>query len=222
MSGLTQQRALRLLCLAIFALAMTHIAEAHRLDEYLQATRISIEPGRIVVEINLTPGAAVANDVIATIDRDGNGEISDTEGAGYASDVLHSVSLNVDGERHSLVLQNYEFPLSEKIRRGEGIIRLYAATTAGQVSSGPHQLRFANRHRSDIGVYLVNALVPVDDRIRIKAQSRDFLQREYGVEYVVDSNVGSISAASISSVVGLALAAVVYTASRLKKRELCD
>src|SRR5262245_11071249 len=108
MSALTQRRGLRLLCLAIFGLAITHIAEAHRLDEYLQATRISIEPGRIAVEMNLTPGAAVAKDVIATIDRDGNGEISATEGAAYASDVLHSVSLNVDDERHSLVLQNYE------------------------------------------------------------------------------------------------------------------
>ena len=36
--------------------------DAHRLDEYLQATRVAIERGRVTVEIDLTPGASLAAD----------------------------------------------------------------------------------------------------------------------------------------------------------------
>jgi len=217
MSARVERRTLRLVFIAILGLAFSRIADAHRLDEYLQATRISIEDGRIVVEMNLTPGAAVAENVIAAIDGNHDGEISSAECAAYASDVVGSVSLDIDGEGRSVVVDKYRFPSTAEMRRGEGVIRLYATASIPAAATGHHRLVFANRHRSDIGVYLVNALVPVDDRIRIKAQSRDFLQREYEVEYVVDSNASSASAASISSMAGLTLAAAIYTASRRRK-----
>jgi hypothetical protein len=217
MNALTQRRTFWMICAAILGMAFPGIVDAHRLDEYLQATRISIGAGRVLVEMNLTPGAAVAESVMAMIDRDQDGEISSGESLAYAESVVGSVSLGIDGEGHSLGLDKYRFPSAAQIRRGEGIIRLHAAATVPRVSPGPHRLVFANRHRSDIGVYLVNALVPVDDRIRIKSQSRDFLQREYGVEYTVEAGKSSARAASISSVVGLALAAVAYAVSRRQR-----
>jgi len=36
------------------------LASAHRVDEYLQATRLSIDLDRVEVEINLTPGIDLA------------------------------------------------------------------------------------------------------------------------------------------------------------------
>jgi hypothetical protein len=38
----------------------SNTAGAHRLDEYLQATRISIGANRIVLQMDLTPGMEVA------------------------------------------------------------------------------------------------------------------------------------------------------------------
>ena len=53
----------------LFVLA-TH-ALAHRLDEYLQATRISVATNRIDLSIDLTPGVAVAAAVMIAAFRRG-------------------------------------------------------------------------------------------------------------------------------------------------------
>ncbi len=149
-----------LVCLTILGFGFPRATEAHRLDEYLQATRISIELERIAVEMNLTPGAAVADSVFASIDQDRNGVISSTEGAAYARLVVTSLSLTVDGRSSALALDGYSFPTLADMRLGEGIIRLRASAKMPHASIGPHRLAFANTHRSDIGVYLINALIP--------------------------------------------------------------
>jgi hypothetical protein len=175
------------LCVAILAFGFPRSTEAHRLDEYLQATRISIELNRVRVEMNLTPGTAVADNVIAAIDHDRNGAISSAEGAAYARIVVTSLSLNVDGQDRALTLDGYSIPALTDMRNGEGIIRLQASAKIPHASTGPHRLAFANTHRSDIGVYLINALIPADDRIRITGQSRDTLQNEFKMDYKVNA-----------------------------------
>jgi hypothetical protein len=71
------------------------------------------------------------------------------------------------------------------MRRGDGVIRLRATGPIETVGQGAHRLQFENAHRPDISVYLVNALLPADERIAISGQSRDFLQRSYVVDYNV-------------------------------------
>jgi len=48
------------LLIAIAVLAIPPTATAHRLDEYLQATRVSIDVDRVDLEIDLTAGTAIA------------------------------------------------------------------------------------------------------------------------------------------------------------------
>lgn len=174
-----------MLGLALLGIGLPCVSDAHRLDEYLQATRISIELERIGVEMNLTPGAAVADKVFATIDLDHNGGISPDEAVAYAKLVISSLALNVDGQNRTLTLDGYTLPALADMRNGEGVIRLRASAKTPRTAAGQHNLAFANRHRSDIGVYLINALMPVDERIRITAQSRDTLQNEFRMEFKV-------------------------------------
>src|SRR5207249_2943739 len=95
-------------------------------------------------------------------------------------------------------------------RRGEGVIRLRAAATIPNVSLGRHHLRFAATHRPDIGVYMVNALVPADERIGITGMSRDMLQREFDLDYSISpAKRGIEMAAVLPPLLGLALAASV-------------
>lgn len=61
-------------------LASPLATEAHRLDEYLQATRLSVARDRIDLELDLTAGADVASAVFASIDTNHDGRISPTEG----------------------------------------------------------------------------------------------------------------------------------------------
>jgi hypothetical protein len=174
------------LFLAIVGFGFPRSTEAHRLDEYLQATRISIELDRIGVEMSLTPGAAVADNVFAGIDHDHSGTISPAEAAAYGRLVVASLTLSVDGRSCALTLDGYSFPQLVEMRNGEGIIRLRASAKIPQSSIGPHRLAFANTYRSDIGVYLINALMPGNERIRITSQSRDTLQNEFKMEYKVN------------------------------------
>src|SRR5215212_3303285 len=81
-------------------------------------------PDRTTLELNLTPGVLVASEMVALIDSDGDGEISETEGDAYANEVLRDVSLEVDGEPQPLTLTSSQFPTPLDIRAGMGTIRL--------------------------------------------------------------------------------------------------
>ena len=174
-----------LICAAVLGVMLPQPAAAHRLDEYLQATRISVERNRVNLEIDLTAGVAVADKVMALIDTNGDGKISDTEGAEYANGVLGSMILKLDNQRRYLTLTRNQFPSFQDMRQGEGIIRMQATATIPSSILGRHELEFVNTHQPDIGVYLINALVPADNQIRITSQRRDTLQHEFKMDYRV-------------------------------------
>ncbi|HEY0778886.1 MAG TPA: hypothetical protein VGD56_13030 [Gemmatirosa sp.] len=157
-------------------------AHAHRLNEYLQATTISVQKGRITAQLRLTPGVAVFPSVFAGIDTDRNGVLSPAEQRAYAQRVLRDLSLAVDGERLPLRLVAATFATPEAMQEGLGEIQLEVeAVVPGD--AGDRQLTFENRHMRQIGVYLVNTLVPRDPDIRVTAQERNYEQSFYRLDY---------------------------------------
>lgn len=164
-------------------------ASAHRLDEYLQATTISVEKHRVQTQLRLTPGVAVFSIVLANIDTDANGVISEAEQQAYAESVLGDLSLTIDGDRLQLRLVSSKFARIEEIKEGRGEIQLeFNADVPG---GGPNRsLIFENQHESRIAAYLVNCLVPRDPDIRVTAQSRNYEQSFYRLDYA-QANVGS-------------------------------
>lgn len=168
---------LTLVCLIISALA--GVASAHRLDEYLQATLITVEPDRVELEISLTPGVAVLPVVLAAIDRDRDGRISAEEQRAYANRVLHDVALEADGVPVPLVILGSAFPAVDEMRQGLGTIQV---RLRGERPRG-HQLRFVNRHLAGISVYLVNCILPASRGLKIERQVRDERQTEIRIDY---------------------------------------
>src|SRR5690348_8195960 len=163
--------------IAILLLAGTS-GSAHRLDEYLQATTISVEKDRVQAQLRLTPGVAVFRRVFATIDADADGAISEAEQQAYARHVLGDLSLTIDGNHLRLQLLSAKFPGIEEMREGRGEIQL--EFTADVPGGGPNRrLIFENHHQSRIAAYLVNCLVPRDPGIRITAQNRNYWQSFY-------------------------------------------
>jgi hypothetical protein len=156
-------------------------ASAHRLDEYLQASRISLDPAGLAVEIDLTPGASVADRVIARVDEDGDGVLSPNEQNVYAAMVLRDATLEIDGRRAELTLVDGRFPTSTAMREGTGAIQLRARGPAIS-TSGRHAVRFLNRHEPEMSVYLVNALMPPAG-ITITGQRRDYWQHQITIDY---------------------------------------
>jgi hypothetical protein len=170
--------------LAILAVS-SRPADSHQLDEYLQAARIAIEAHRVVVEMSLTPGVAVASRVFALIDRDGDGRASSAEVDSYARRVLRDVVLSVDGQPVPMTITRAECLSWEEIRAGAGTIRLEAVAETRAVSAGRHQIHLKNMHEPGFSAYLVNALVPSDPAITIAAQRRDVLQHGIELDVVV-------------------------------------
>jgi hypothetical protein len=172
------------LALAASIAAGVHVS-AHRRDEYLQAVRLGIEAGRVQLELDLTPGIAMAESIVASIDRDRDGLLSPDEQRAYVSALKGALTLTLDGTRVALGPFDAGFPDADAMRRGEGTIRLRATGTLPPASAGTHRLSFRNDHHPEGSVYLANALMPENAAVEITAQRRDADQRELQVDYVL-------------------------------------
>ena len=176
-------------CVVIGWLWAAAPAGAHRLDEYLQATRIGVTQNRIDLEIDLTAGASIAQQIFALVDANGDGQINDAEGDEYARQVIDAIRLSVDSRRLSVTLVSRTFPDRQAMGLGLGTIRL-RATAPASAGTGRHDIVYVNTHAPASSVYLVNALLPSDARIQISTQQRDVEQRGVTVDYRVVPSEG--------------------------------
>jgi hypothetical protein len=168
----------------VMLLALPARSGAHRLDEYLQAARVSLARDQITVELDLTPGAAVADAIISLIDRDHDRTISPGEAGAYGQAVLKDLTLQLDGDDVRVTLQRVDISSIDEIRDGVGTIQIRAAGGRA-VATGRRELLFENRHQPAISVYLVNALMPEDREVAVVAQRRDARQQAVRIEYRV-------------------------------------
>ena len=121
--------------------------------------------------------------VIAGIDTDADGVISETEQRAYAERVLRDLSLTIDGHRLTPRLVSWEFPAIDEMKEGRGEIQI--EFSADLPRNGPNRrLTLENHHQSRIAAYQVNCLVPRDPDIRIVAQNRNYSQSLYELDYV--------------------------------------
>ena len=157
-------------------------ALAHRLDEYLQGTIISVRKDRVDAHLTLTPGVAVFPILVAEIDIDGNGIISAIEQRAYASRILRDLSLKIDGELLTPQLVSMQFPAVEEMKAGRGEIQLEFAADLPP-GTPRRKLIFENRHQRRIAAYQVNCLVSRDPDIRILAQNRNYSQSLYELDF---------------------------------------
>jgi hypothetical protein len=176
-------------------------AFAHRLDEYLEATILSVEPSRVEGSMRLVPGVAVSSAVIGSIDTNGDGTLSETEQQAYAQRVLGDLSLSIDGQRLPLRLVSVSFPSLDEMKRGIGEIHLDFTAELPRVGTNL-RLIFENHHQSSIAVYLVNCLVSHDKNIRITAQSRNENQSVYQLDFEQGGGAERTRAPSLSGLTG--------------------
>jgi hypothetical protein len=169
-------------------------AAAHRLDEYLQATVISLEADRVQAQMRLTPGVAVSSVVLGNIDTNSDGAISETEARAYGQRVLDDLSLSVDGHSLPLQLLSVNFPAVADMKAGLGEIQIEFRATLPR-GGAERRLVFENHHQGRIAAYLVNCLVPRDRNIRVVAQRRNEQQSFYQLDYTqAGDGIGPASA----------------------------
>jgi hypothetical protein len=215
MPASSQARAARMLALALGLVVGTTVS-AHRRDEYLQAARIAVEPDHVAIDLDLTPGAAIAEPLRAVIDGDRDGSLSPAEHAAYATRVLGEMSVVLDGRPLPLRLASSTFPEPAAASGGEGAVRLRIHADVASLSRGPHQLAFTNAHLPEHSVYLANALVPESAQVSVTAQRRTIDQRELTIDCALAAPLGATSRAPI--VVTLVFAAVLMVPLARRRR----
>lgn len=165
----------------VTALLFAHVADAHALDEYVQALRVDVGGARLAVYLDLTPGANIAAQVLGRIDEDGDEVLSPAELEKYGRAVIADLAVSLDGEDVSLVLARVEAPPTEELRSGQGTIRIETSARTA-LASGRHRLVVRNGHLPPLSAYLANALLP-DADTRILQQSRDVRQQTFSMDY---------------------------------------
>ena len=198
--------------------AMVSPAAAHRLDEYLQATRLGIDIARVDVEIDLTPGVSVASNVFGWIDTNRDGEISQAEGAAYARAMLRAAVLKADGSPMPIKFEEASFPTFQEMSLGIGVIRLRATAAIPAAAPGRHQISFLNMHRPEGSVYLVNVLVPQNPRLQFGEQRRDVAQHGLTLDYTVSGDVRKDRIPTLF--LGLAMAGCLFLRLGISRREI--
>ena len=196
------------------ALAASTTASAHRLDEYLQAARIDLQTDRVTVDLDLTPGASLAESVVAAIDRDQDGVASPDELNAYVGAIVRQLELSLDGQRLEPQMTSFSFPTGEALRLGEGTIRLQISAAHRPLTFGQHQVLFRNHHLAGQSVFLANALFPTSRRISVEAQRRTADQRELTIDYSVDIAFAGVSSSGVLTGLVAALFVVRYTRRR--------
>ena len=160
-------------------------AWAHRTEDYLQAARIAVEPDRVLIALDLTPGLDVAESFIAALDLDRNGSLSVEEERWYAGQVMSALEVEIDDRPLQPPELSWSFPELSAFRRGEGTIRLRVQATLPRVSAGSHRLFFKNQNLAGHSAYLANALVPESTLVAVTGQRRHGDQSELTIEYTV-------------------------------------
>jgi hypothetical protein len=200
---------------AAFVLASGAGMSAHRYDEFLQAARIGVESDHVRLEMSLTPGMAVASDVVREIDVDGDGVLSPGEQHSYAEQVLDHLTLLVDDSQPiRLALAQSNFPDPTAMQNGDAAIDIRLKAHLPQLGDGAHRLSFRNDHATANGVYLANALVPDSPRVAVTGQRRDVDQRELTIDFTLRDATLSIAGWGW---IGFACALVLAAIGRAKK-----
>jgi hypothetical protein len=168
-------------------LLLAFAAAGHRLDEYLQAARVTVDTDHIDFDLDLTPGVAVANRVLALLDTNADGRVTPAAARAYATRVLQEIHFELDHREQKLRLLDIHVPSVGEMREGVGVIQLAAGARELKLRPGPHRLTITNHHESALSVYMVNALVPRHPAIHLTRQSRDETQQGYQLDFQIST-----------------------------------
>ena len=113
-------------CAAVSVLAPAGVAGAHPVHEVVQNAYVTLAPGAVDVQLELTAGPEVAGTIIRALDANGDKRVSQAEARAYALRVLTSSKLQIDGRSLELRLINVDVPPYGALLGAHGTIRITA------------------------------------------------------------------------------------------------
>lgn len=177
--------------IGLLIILLTHVGtvSAHPLDAFVQATYITLTQDSVLVDVDLTPGILITDQVIPLMDPDGDQVISEAEGAHYAEEVKAALRVAVNDQAIALTLTSLHYPAYLDLTAGVAPIQLHFRAPLSTTTSGTYQLSFENDYApaNVTSTYLVNGFVQKDvqDAIDITKQDRDWYQRSSVITYTI-------------------------------------
>ena len=168
----------------VLTLAWWPRAAAAHAEHYAQSAYLRLDPERVTVELDLSPGSKVAGEVVKTIDTNHDGRIDDAEGRAYAGVVLAALAIQIDGEPRALTVTEAHYPPAEHLATGEDKLSLAFVATFPALAPGAHQIRFSNGHHPVESAYLAHTFTETK-RVILGKQRRDATQQELTGDYRV-------------------------------------
>jgi hypothetical protein len=101
-------------------------AAAHPVDEVVQGAYLTLAPGEVRLELDLTPGTAVSAALLRSVDVNGDRRITDAEARAYAIQVLKQSILMLDGSVAAWRLDKVSAPPYQNLLLATDTMKIYA------------------------------------------------------------------------------------------------
>jgi hypothetical protein len=121
-------------------------ALAHPYDEVVQGAYLTLAPGQVRLELDLTPGPAVAGALLKALDPDNDQRVTAPEARAYAQQVLNQSSLVLDGAPARWRVERVETPDYASLKLQSDTLKIYAVADRPD-RPGPHTLGYDNRYQ---------------------------------------------------------------------------
>jgi hypothetical protein len=162
-------------------------AAAHPVHEVIQNAYLTLSPGSVDLELELTAGPQVASKVLAALDTNRDQQISHAEAAAYALHVLRASRILVDQRQARWRPLSIRVPSYQALLGAHGTIVLHArAIRPEHLGAGTLGYRNAyspSESRCDANVFLKPA---IGMRYRVTGQDRSQDGRELVVHYATE------------------------------------
>lgn len=160
-------------------------AAAHPVDAAIQGAYVTLMPGAVHLELDLTLGTEVVDVVLRSLDANADQDISDTEARTYAQSVLQQSRLILDGVAATWRLERISVPSYQNLKLQSDTLRIYAVAPRTD-SEGAHSLSYDNRYAPVKSQCIANVFLQPGTgwRYRIAHQQHSNDGRQLTVKYM--------------------------------------
>ena len=172
--------------LAILVLALwPRCGDAHPLDEVVQGAYLTLVPGAVRLELDLTPGINVAGALLRALDANADRAVTQAEAQGYARRVLAQSTLTVDRIAVPWTLGEVTAPPYQVVEAG-GTISIGAVAERPE-TPGAHVLTYRNDYEPAASLPIANIFLQPGDgwQYAVTEQQRSEDGRQLTVSYTV-------------------------------------
>ncbi|GGR17896.1 hypothetical protein [Deinococcus ruber] len=133
-------------------------AGAHPVDEVVQGAYLTLTPGKVLLELDLTPGEKVAGTMLKSLDTNGDGKASVAEARAYATQVLGQSTLRVGTVAVPWTLDEITVPPLGILKVGGDTIKIYATARRPEVAGG-QTFSYQNRYQPVKSQWIANVFL---------------------------------------------------------------